>query len=527
MKVDARTLVNRARCKSPGKTLLSIARSPLALLSLPMVGCSDGEMLTPRRDGAVAVDARPSEDVAGMDATAPAEDAAIEAGMPAVDGAAGPDAGRAVEDRCEARETCGDGLDNDCNGSVDENCPCIPGSVQRCFVGPPGRRALGTCTDGNQTCLGSGEFGTWGACTGGIAPRAEVCDGADNDCNGVVDDALACRPAGRCPAAGDPRVPTGRPFAEYRLDGAAFFTGTARAWRWRVTGGPCDQLLYATRTRVSYQLGGASAADPRESAGQTLAFTPTLSGDYTVTLTVTPAEGPPFECTFVVAIRAPGVRFELCWDRTGPIDTTGTDVDFWLHDPRNRGDWGQIITDDTCGPWNCFNRATDNPLAVSRPNWGYGPTVGGSCRRPDGTNCNNPRLDVDNNGRAGTTRSDSDPENINVDNPRDGDRFRVAAVYFRGTGAVQPLVNIYCGGALRATFGGATVGGMLYGSTPITGFNTGGRNESGSLWRVADVVMREPADTCDVIPLVAASGSGPCVQNGTDRSFDGPCRPRP
>ena len=32
-----------------------------------------------------------------------------------------------------AAEACGDGIDNNCNGSVDENCPCTTGSQRYCF----------------------------------------------------------------------------------------------------------------------------------------------------------------------------------------------------------------------------------------------------------------------------------------------------------------------------------------------------------------------------------------------------------
>src|SRR6185436_10136257 len=69
---------------------------------------------------------------------------------------------------CGNMEVCGDGLDNNCDGEVDERCPCTPGQVQACFKGPPGRRGVGACQDGMQRCQGAGEFGTWGACEGGI-----------------------------------------------------------------------------------------------------------------------------------------------------------------------------------------------------------------------------------------------------------------------------------------------------------------------------------------------------------------------
>jgi Putative metal-binding motif len=533
-----------------------------AFLGVLLAACSSAEQpptFKPDPDGGVDVtaptdrpapsDVRPATDVLAPVDRAPVDVAPTDLGgdvnnrydvTPSSD-APTCDAGGACTPRpdgCAAREMCNDGLDNNCDGRVDELCPCIPGTVQRCSLAPPGRRAVGTCSDGNQTCVGTGEFGTWSPCAGAISPSAEVCDGADNDCDGCADNGLCCRPPGTCPSAGDPRVPTGRPFTAYSLSGATFFPGAARAWRWRVVGGPCDQLVYATRSRVSYRLMGAGA-DPRVTNTENLTFTPTLSGDYTVTLTVTAADGSTFECTFVVSVRAPGLRVELCWDRTGnpraTDSTMGADIDLWLQGPRVTGTWGfppGFEPDHTCGPYNCFNRDSDIPsiFVASRPNWGYAPSTGGACRTPDvGGTCKNPRLDLDNNGLNDATHSDVDPENINVDNPRDGDGFRVAAYYWRGSVPAQPMINIYCGGALRATFGGAMVGGTLYGSAPVTGFTSGlgGFDRASSFWRVADVTLRDGGNACDIVPLVPTGmTSGACVQTGTDRSYNGPCQRR-
>ncbi|MDH5492352.1 MAG: lamin tail domain-containing protein, partial [Myxococcales bacterium] len=83
-----------------------------------------------------------------------------------------------------APEICDGLLDQDCDGTVDEGCGCTAGETRPCGS------ATGTCVQGAQTCAIDG---TWGACTGEIGPGVEVCDGAlDEDCDGIVDEGCAC-----------------------------------------------------------------------------------------------------------------------------------------------------------------------------------------------------------------------------------------------------------------------------------------------------------------------------------------------
>ena len=399
---------------------------------------------------------------------------------------------------CGASERCDDGVDNDCDGEVEERCSCDPGAVRPCFRGPPGRRGTGVCVDGSQTCIAMGEFGEWGACEGGIGVSAEVCDGADNDCNGCPDDDLCCTGPLRCPEEGDERVPPGRPLADYDLRGGDFFDERevrARSWQWHVVGGPCDQLLYRTAGATSYTLNGDTAEDAE---GENLTIGFTLSGDYTVTLTVRGDDGRDYTCTFIIHVVAPGLRVELCWDTTGD-----SDIDLHLHRPRSRGDWfggggpfGGGGTGEDCYYRNC-KASTD---FASELDWGYRDTDVENCEgAPEGEgdlwrsngSCHNPRLDVDNISTEGI------PENINVDRPNEGDTFRVMVHYFGGDVTTHPVVNVYCGGALVGTYGAAP--------DELDRFNRGDGEAMGQMWRVVDVTTLVPGmdrDTdCELDPI--------------------------
>jgi len=87
------------------------------------------------------------------------------------------------------RETCNDGIDNDCNGKTDEGCVCKGTETQPCYSGTSQTQGVGECKAGSQTCQG----GKWGLCKGEVTPRTEVCgNGKDDSCDGAVDEGCPC-----------------------------------------------------------------------------------------------------------------------------------------------------------------------------------------------------------------------------------------------------------------------------------------------------------------------------------------------
>jgi hypothetical protein len=106
-------------------------------------------------------------------------------------------------------EKC-DGKDNDCDGRVDED---VLNACKGCarLDHTPGQ----SCSEGMGDCAGTGVYECMGtevvSCNARArTPTREVCDGVDNDCNGMIDDGVGKTWYQDCDADGYAAAGTGQ-----------------------------------------------------------------------------------------------------------------------------------------------------------------------------------------------------------------------------------------------------------------------------------------------------------------------------
>lgn len=81
-------------------------------------------------------------------------------------------------------EEC-NGFDDDCDGKIDNIAGTSEPLSDNCYEGLPGTLVQGSaCRKGVTTC----QDGKWGTCVGQVLPKQEICNSVDDDCNGKIDD---------------------------------------------------------------------------------------------------------------------------------------------------------------------------------------------------------------------------------------------------------------------------------------------------------------------------------------------------
>jgi hypothetical protein len=419
----------------------------------------------------------------------------------------GGDASDAVEEQiidpcsseCGPVELCDDahlGLDDNCDGLVDEVCACQAGQAHFCFKGDPGQRGKAGCFDGSETCT---EQGKWGPCVGGV--HAFPPD------NCFLNDMSACH------AISAP------PYSDVALK--------------QGTGNFSSNALVGTETYTVTCPPGVSQC-PMVTAPDV--FKPLQSGEYSVTYTKYVAGDPnPKSCDFPLFVGAPGLRVELSWEHT--TADNGVDLDLHLHQPNNTGPWGISpgVAQD-CTWSNCVVDDFSPPQSIGSPHWFADPPAmpptpvnwfkdlihpeNNTCYNdPRGVGaewqalnlgCHNPRLDADNitcdySITDPNNYSFCTPENINVDFPPVGQWFRVGVHYYNNHGLnydVHPELKIFCNGALAGHLGPQ---GYYVPEAPITFEPSDGAGVGGNrFWIAADVAFTDDkcgGTSCTVRPV--------------------------
>lgn len=152
-------------------------------LALALGACGaacDGGVVPGERDGAARADS-------AADSASIADGGASGDASAVIDGAAS-DAGPVIIGPPRAEE-CGNALDDDQDGEVDEGCDCAVGTERACYLGPEGTINRGACRPGTQRCESTGARAIWSACDGQVIPALEVAsNGVDDDCNGSTDE---------------------------------------------------------------------------------------------------------------------------------------------------------------------------------------------------------------------------------------------------------------------------------------------------------------------------------------------------
>jgi hypothetical protein len=376
---------------------------------------------------------------------------------------------------CGPTERCdgsGQGLDDDCDGEVDEGCPCSANQALACFRGDPAYQDFPGCFPGTMTCT---ELGTWGPCNGG-RHATDAC---------FEDDPSKCHAIAAVPLS---TIDLGKGLGDFGNDATSESFGVT-----------CPPGVTPCPTAMGSM------------------YQPLQSGEYVVNYTKQTASGPD-SCSFPLYVGARGLRVELSWNY--PTDGSATDLDLHLHEPMTATGWSVVGAPQDCGYGNCRSSDfidgapdapswfSDNATPPTPVNWYedpdpsqnlcyYAPQGAGADWKAASRGCHNPRLDLDNLGCTPSVTDPKDfdfcaPENVNVDFPPRGRWMRIGVHYYPDSstydGPTRPTVRIYCEGALAAELGPKSFG------NPETPVSFDGLKDTDNFWLVGDVLF--PGDEC-------------------------------
>jgi hypothetical protein len=310
-----------------------------------------------------------------------------------------------------------------CDG-LDNNCNALIDDAVpdiTCGVGVCRRTVVG--------CL----RGAVPACVPGT-PTAELCNTVDDDCDGMVDE--GCNGSLACPA--DVSMLAGNTVA---LTAATL--GTVSNITWTVISGPS---------------GGATSAiwNPAPPTNRNETFRPIIVGAYRIRVAARDGFNAPLSCEFNVTAQGHGIRVELTWDGNG-------DLDLHMHNG-NMTRWFNATTDD------CHYARMSTP-------WGA-------------------VLDVDNVTRNG-------PENIRVDTPTIGQDYIVGVHHYANGAGRTATIKVYCGGGTTPV--------STFTSAPMTGTQAGNCTNN-SFWRVARVTANTGGG-CTIAPIATVTTSTHACNN--------------